>query len=66
MPRPKNIHVHLGLNDQENIVQLTVRTTNAELALKVYQSLEFWLIQAKRDDLEGDWEIDNNPDANQE
>ncbi|MDZ8070893.1 MAG: hypothetical protein RMY64_35645 [Nostoc sp. DedQUE08] len=66
MPRPKNIFVNLGLNEQENIVQLTVRTSSAELALKVYNSLEFWLIEAKRDDLELDWEIDNNPDANQE
>lgn len=66
MPRPKNLNVNLGLNDRENIVQLTVRASSRELALKVYNSLEFWLLQAKRDDLVLDWEIDNNPDANQE
>nr|WP_322714632.1 hypothetical protein [Nostoc sp. ChiSLP03a]MDZ8215882.1 hypothetical protein [Nostoc sp. ChiSLP03a] len=66
MSEPKNIFVNLGLNEQENIVQLTIRASSPELAAKVYESLEFWLMQAKRDDLELEWQIDNDPDTNQE
>ncbi|MDZ8023578.1 MAG: hypothetical protein RMX97_02615 [Nostoc sp. DedQUE11] len=64
MPRPKKIFVHLGLKEQENIVEMTIRTSSTELAAKIYESLELALLAMKRHDLEVDWQHDN-PDLDQ-
>ncbi|MFN6488350.1 MULTISPECIES: hypothetical protein [unclassified Nostoc] len=64
MSEPKNLF-HLGLKDQESIVELTIRACSPEMAVKIYESLELWLIELQRIDLENDWQQDDNPDGNQ-
>ncbi|MEH2079912.1 MAG: hypothetical protein V7K89_07815 [Nostoc sp.] len=42
MPKPRNFF-HLGLNELENIVKLTIRASSAEMAVKIYELLELSL-----------------------
>jgi len=52
MPRPKKNLFRLGLNDKKNIVDLRIHATSAEVAVKIYEQLELWLIKAHEVDLE--------------